>query len=173
MAKGAQNMTKGTGVEGSDDYIASKPLMEIVNVSLYSANHCNKRRTGTGQNACWPTAYRKPSEEVDIWNIKSSTKAKDGSLMFYDTVQRLNDARFRTRTSPTSAQINKMGSWARPRGRRAGHLLMMRSIKPISNLPRDLLNGIGRDVFHIPELDETVKANIAHRRQYIIRKRAS
>jgi MoxR-like ATPase len=48
------------------------------------------------------------NKRLIIWNIKSTTKAKEG-LYVYDTVQRLNDARFQDKDISYIRQYIKLG----------------------------------------------------------------
>ena len=52
-----------------------------------------KGEPGTGKTLLAHNIARALGKPLLVWNIKSTTKAKDG-LYIYDTVQRLNDARF-------------------------------------------------------------------------------
>ena len=69
-------MTKGKqGYEGSDDYIASKPLMEIVNVSIIlSKPLVIKGEPGTGKTLLAHSIQKALGKKLLIWNIKSSTR---------------------------------------------------------------------------------------------------
>ena len=97
------------GYRGSADYIASKPLMEIVNVSVNLAKPLVfKGEPGTGKTLLAHSIAEALKKKLLIWNIKSTTKAKDG-LYVYDTVQRLNDARFKDKDISDIRAYIKLG----------------------------------------------------------------
>lgn len=153
-------MTKGKqGYEGSDDYIASKPLMEIVNVSIIlSKPLVIKGEPGTGKTLLAHSIQKALGKKLLIWNIKSSTKAKDG-LYVYDTVQRLNDARFKDRDISDIRQYIKLGKLGQAFAADEQVILLIDEIdKADIEFPNDLLNELDEMSFHIPELDETVRA---------------
>lgn len=153
-------MTKGNqGYEGSEDYIASKPLMEIVNVSIVlSKPLVIKGEPGTGKTLLAHSIQKALGKKLIIWNIKSSTKAKDG-LYVYDTVQRLNDARFKDKDISDIRQYIKLGKLGQAFAADEQVILLIDEIdKADIEFPNDLLNELDEMSFHIPELDETVKA---------------
>ena len=80
--------------EGSDDYIASEELANIVNASIALGRPLLVRgEPGTGKTLLAISIAKSLNKRLIVWNIKSTSKAKDG-LYVYDTVQRLNDSRF-------------------------------------------------------------------------------
>lgn len=80
--------------EGSDDYIASEELANIVNASIALGRPLLVRgEPGTGKTLLAMSIAKSLNKRLIVWNIKSTSKAKDG-LYVYDTVQRLNDSRF-------------------------------------------------------------------------------
>jgi MoxR-like ATPase len=148
------------GYKGSDDYIASKPLMEIVNVSVALGKPLViKGEPGTGKTLLAHSISRALHKKLYIWNVKSSTKAKDG-LYVYDTVQRLNDARFKDKDITDIRQYIKMGKLGQAFKADEKVVLLIDEIdKADVEFPNDLLNELDEMSFHIPELDEEVVAN--------------
>ena len=159
--------TTGHGYKGSDDYIASKPLMEIVNVAIALGKPLViKGEPGTGKTLLAHSISRALDMRLLIWNIKSSTKAKDG-LYVYDTVQRLNDARFKDKDITDIRQYIKMGKLGQAFKTDVKVVLLIDEIdKADVEFPNDLLNELDEMSFHIPELDEEVEAK--HRPVVII-----
>jgi MoxR-like ATPase len=158
--KEAYNMTQsGQGYRGSDDYIASKPLMEIVNVSIALGKPLViKGEPGTGKTLLAHSIAEALNKKLLIWNVKSTTKAKDG-LYVYDTVQRLNDARFKDKDISDIRQYIKLGKLGQAFKNDEKLVLLIDEIdKADVEFPNDLLNELDEMTFHIPELDEEVAA---------------
>lgn len=153
-------MNKGKqGYEGSADYIASRPLMEIVNVSIILGKPLViKGEPGTGKTLLAHSISEALNKKLLIWNIKSTTKAKDG-LYVYDTVQRLNDARFKDRDISDIRQYIKPGKLGQAFTTDEQVVLLIDEIdKADIEFPNDLLNELDEMSFHIHELDEEVRA---------------
>ena len=147
------------GYSGSDDYIAAKPLMEIVNVAVALQKPLVvKGEPGTGKTLLAHSITKALNKKLLIWNIKSTTKAKDG-LYVYDTVQRLNDARFKDKDISDIRQYIKMGKLGQAFKSDEQLILLIDEIdKADVEFPNDLLNELDEMSFHIHELDEEVKA---------------
>jgi MoxR-like ATPase len=161
-------MTKtAQGYHGSEDYIASKPLMEIVNVSIVLGKPLViKGEPGTGKTLLAHSISRALNKKLLVWNIKSTTKAKDG-LYLYDTVQRLNDARFKDKDVSDIRQYIKLGKLGQSFTADEQVVLLIDEIdKADIEFPNDLLNELDEMSFHINELDESVSAK--HRPVVII-----
>ena len=160
FTKEAYNMAQsGQGYRGSDDYIASKPLMEIVNVSIALGKPLViKGEPGTGKTLLAHSIAEALNKKLLIWNVKSTTKAKDG-LYVYDTVQRLNDARFKDKDISDIRQYIKLGKLGQSFKSDEKLVLLIDEIdKADVEFPNDLLNELDEMTFHIPELDEEVAA---------------
>ena len=147
-------MSKGNdGYRGSADYIASKPLMEIVNVSVILGKPLViKGEPGTGKTLLAHSIAEALNKKLLIWNIKSTTKAKDG-LYVYDTVQRLNDARFKDKDISDIRQYIKLGKLGQAFASDEQVVLLIDEIdKADIEFPNDLLNELDEMSFHITEL---------------------
>jgi MoxR-like ATPase len=151
--------TMGQGYKGSDDYIVSKPLMEIVNVAVALGKPLViKGEPGTGKTLLAHSISQALSKKLIIWNVKSTTKAKDG-LYVYDTVQRLNDARFKDKDISDIRQYIKLGKLGQAFITDEQVVLLIDEVdKADVEFPNDLLNELDEMSFHIPELDEEVTA---------------
>jgi MoxR-like ATPase len=146
------------GYQGSSDYIASKPLMEIVDVSIILGKPLViKGEPGTGKTLLAHSIAKALNKKLLIWHIKSTTKAKDG-LYVYDTVQRLNDARFKDRDISDIRQYIKLGKLGQAFTSDEQVVLLIDEIdKADIEFPNDLLNELDEMSFHIHELDEEIK----------------
>jgi MoxR-like ATPase len=147
------------GYKGSEDYIVSKPLMEIVNVAIALGKPLViKGEPGTGKTLLAHSIARALNKHLLIWNIKSTTKARDG-LYVYDTVKRLNDARFKDKDISDIRQYIKLGKLGQAfRAEEKVVLLIDEIDKADVEFPNDLLNELDEMSFHIHELDEEVAA---------------
>jgi MoxR-like ATPase len=133
--------------------------MEIVNIAiLLSKPLVIKGEPGTGKTLLAHSIARALGKELLIWNIKSTTKAKDG-LYVYDTVQRLNDARFKDKDVSDIRQYIKLGKLGQSFTTDEQVVLLIDEIdKADIEFPNDLLNELDEMSFHIHELDEGVSA---------------
>ncbi len=144
---------------GTDKYIVSPALRDVVNVSISLGRPLLvKGEPGTGKTLLAHNIARGLGKEFLIWNVKSTTKAKDG-LYVYDTVQRLNDSRFGTGDVRDIKRYIHLGQLGRSFTAPERVVLLIDEIdKADLEFPNDLLNELDEMSFYIPETDETIEA---------------
>ncbi|HPS56535.1 MAG TPA: MoxR family ATPase [Spirochaetota bacterium] len=145
--------------KGTEDYVISKDLKDNVNVSIALQRPLIvKGEPGTGKTLLAHSIAKGLGKKLIIWNIKSTTKAQEG-LFLYDTVQRLNDARFGDNDISDIKQYIKMGKLGEAFSTEEQLVLLIDEIdKADIEFPNDLLNEIDEMSFYIPETKETIKA---------------
>jgi len=155
-----------TGFSGTADYLASADLQDAVNVAVALEKPLLlKGEPGTGKTRLAEAVAAQLGLPLIVWNIKSTSKAKDG-LYVYDTVARLNDARFGDRDIRDIRQYIKFG----PVGRsfvadRRVVLLIDEIDKADLEFPNDLLHELDRMSFAV---DETGDVHTAKERPIVI-----
>lgn len=145
--------------KGSDEYVLSQALRDNVNVSIALGRPLIvKGEPGTGKTLLAHSIAKGIGKKLIIWNIKSTTKAKEG-LYVYDTVQRLNDARFGDGNVSDIRRYIKLGKLGEAFKSNEQVVLLIDEIdKAEIEFPNDLLNELDEMSFYIPETGETVKA---------------
>ena len=145
--------------KGTEEYVISKDLKDNVNVSIALQRPLIvKGEPGTGKTLLAHSIAKGLGKKLIIWNIKSTTKAQEG-LFLYDTVQRLNDARFGDNDISDIKQYIKMGKLGEAFSSEEQLVLLIDEIdKADIEFPNDLLNEIDEMSFYIPETKETIKA---------------
>ena len=145
--------------KGSDEYVLSQALRDNVNVSIALGRPLIvKGEPGTGKTLLAHSIAKGLGKKLIVWNIKSTTKARDG-LYVYDTVQRLNDARFGEGDVSDIKQYIKLGKLGEAFKSDEQVVLLIDEIdKAELEFPNDLLNELDEMSFYIPETGETIKA---------------
>ncbi len=145
--------------KGTDEYVLSPQLMDSVNVSIALGRPLLvKGEPGTGKTLLAHSIAKGLDKKIIVWNVKSTTKAKEG-LYVYDTVQRLNDARFGDKDITDIKQYIKLGKLGEAFNSEEQVVLLIDEIdKAELEFPNDLLNELDEMSFYIPETGETIRA---------------
>ena len=156
-----------TRFEGTRGYIADEGLSADVNASVVLGRPLLvKGEPGTGKTLLAHAVAESLGMPLLVWSIKSTTKAIDG-LYHYDVVQRLNDARFGDGDVRNLKRYIRHGILGQAFASEFRQVVLIDEIdKADLEFPNDLLRELDEMVFHIPELDETVRAK--HRPVVII-----
>ena len=145
--------------QGSDSYIVSPELRDAVNVSAALEKPLLVRgEPGTGKTVLAEAIAEALVMELITWNIKSTTQAQDG-LYLYDTIQRLNDARFGDRDISDVRDYIRYGPLGRSFLSEQRVVLLIDEIdKADMEFPNDLLHEIDRMSFQVNETNESFTA---------------
>lgn len=142
---------------GSSDYVASKELMNAVNVAIALEKPLLiKGEPGTGKTMLAEAISKALGMKLVIWGIKSTTKAQEG-LYVYDTVQRLYDSQFGEGNVADIKQYIKLGKLGEAFTSEEQVVLLIDEIdKADLEFPNDLLWELDRMEFYINETKETI-----------------
>jgi MoxR-like ATPase len=145
--------------QGTDNYILSDALREIVNAAIVLKRPLLlKGEPGTGKTELAMVIAQDLGLPLIRWNIKSTSKASEG-LYVYDTVQRLNDSRFHDKDVSDIKQYIKLGKLGEALKSPDQVVLLIDEIdKADLEFPNDLLYELDQMSFDIVETGEHVKA---------------
>ena len=145
--------------KGTKDYISTDDLSMAVNAAIELEKPLLiKGEPGTGKTMLAEEVASSLDMELITWNIKSTTKAKQG-LYEYDAVTRLRDSQLGDeRVKDIANYIQKGKMWEAFASEKRVVLLIDEIDKADIEFPNDLLQEIDRMEFYVYETKETVKA---------------
>ena len=144
---------------GTKGYIASPALVDAVNCAIALERPLLiKGEPGTGKTLLAQHVAEGLGMAIEKWHIKSTTKAQDG-LYVYDTVQRLNDARFGDGDVSNIRDYIRLGPLGRAfQGEQRTVLLIDEIDKADLEFPNDLLRELDEMRFTVSETGDEVVA---------------
>jgi MoxR-like ATPase len=147
---------KFTGTEG---YIVSRSLVEAVNCAIALERPLLiKGEPGTGKTLLARHVSEGLGMPMEQWHIKSTSKASEG-LYVYDTLQRLNDARFGDGDVSDIRHYIKYGPLGRVFAAKERHVLLIDEIdKADLEFPNDILREIDEMRFTVMETGDEIVA---------------
>ena len=145
-----------TGTEG---YIVSPALVEAVNCSIALERPLLiKGEPGTGKTLLALHVAQGLGLPMESWHIKSTSKAGEG-LYVYDTLQRLNDARFGEGEVSDIRNYIKLGPLGRVFAAPNRHVLLIDEIdKADLEFPNDILLELDEMRFTVMETGDEIAA---------------
>jgi len=147
--------------EGTESYVLDPELRKIVNISIaLEMPLLLKGEPGTGKTLLAHAIAQDLGLKLIVLNVKSSMKAVD-ALYQYDTLTRLNDARFgdSKRNVKNIEEYIRMGKIGQAFNSEARVVLLIDEIdKADSDFQDDLLDVLDQMSFDIIEIDKTIKA---------------
>ncbi len=152
---------------GTQGYIASQPLIDAVNCAVALERPLLiKGEPGTGKTLLAMHVAQSLGMPMDSWYIKSTSKAADG-LYVYDTIQRLNDARFGEGNVKDIRSYIKFGPLGRVFAAEDRHVLLIDEVdKADLEFPNDILLELDEMRFTVLETGDEIVAR--HRPVVII-----
>ena len=143
--------------EGTDGYIASPSLVDAVNAAIALERPLLiKGEPGTGKTLLAEHVAGGLGLPLEKWHIKSTSKAQEG-LYVYDTVQRLNDARFGDGDVSDIRAYIKLGPMGRTFASERQHVLLIDEVdKADLEFPNDLLRELDEMRFTIMETSDEI-----------------
>ncbi len=140
---------------GTDRYLVTPELRDAVNVAIALEKPLLIRgEPGTGKTVLAEAVAENLVMNLLTWNVKSTTKAQDG-LYVYDTVARLNDARFGDKDISDISAYIRYGSLGQSLISEQRVVLLIDEIdKADMEFPNDLLHELDRMSFSVVETSE-------------------
>ena len=144
---------------GTDGYIVSSSLVEAVNCSIALERPLLiKGEPGTGKTLLALHVAQGLGLPMESWHIKSTSKAAEG-LYVYDTLQRLNDARFGEGDVSNIRHYIKLGPLGRVFSAPERQVLLIDEIdKADLEFPNDILLEIDEMRFTVMETGDEIAA---------------
>ena len=155
-------MSEGTEFNrfsGTEGYIASQALIDAVNCAVALERPLLiKGEPGTGKTLLASHVAQGLGMPIEFWHIKSTSKAADG-LYVYDTIQRLNDARFGEGNVQDIRSYIKYGPLGRVFASEDRHVLLIDEVdKADLEFPNDILRELDEMRFTVLETGDEIAA---------------